>query len=281
MNARHGTALRRMSARPLCSQDEALGRQSTMSIKAASNIERPTPRRHLTWPQCYNTQDLGGLPTGDGNETRWQAVVRSDTLSRLTAEGRRALLGYGVRTIIDLRSPQEVAREPSVLTGSDHDPAYANLPLEKRHPHVSALIERAETRGEVYCILLDHYPDAVAAIMRAIVEAQRGGIVIHCHSGKDRTGIISALLLGLVDVPAEIVASDYAESQVRLLPLYEKRVIEVGDEESFWLRPTATEETMYMMLDHVDTRYGGAEKYLWASGLSSKEMEQLRNRLRL
>jgi protein-tyrosine phosphatase len=250
-----------------------------MSIKAASNIERPTPRRHLTWPQCYNTRDLGGLPTGDGKETRWQAVVRSDTLSRLTTEGRQALLDYGVRTIIDLRSPREVAEEPSVLKDNAHNLTYLNLPLEKYDPHVRALIERAETRGEVYCIILDHYPDAVADVMHAIIEAQAGGIVIHCHAGKDRTGIVSALLLGLAGVPAEIITSDYAESQARLLPLYEKSIAEAGDD-GFWLRPTATEETMSMMLDHLDTRYGGAEKYLWASGLSFKETEQLKDRLR-
>jgi protein-tyrosine phosphatase len=252
-----------------------------MLSKVTSNIERLISHRHLTWQQCYNTRDLGGLPTEDGKETRWQAVVRSDTLSRLTAEGRRALLDYGVCTVIDLRSPQEVAEEPSVSKDNDYNLAYLNLPLENYYPHVSALIERAETRGQVYCIILDHYPDAVAGVMRAIIEAQAGGIVIHCHSGKDRTGTVSALLLGLSGVPAEIIASDYAESQVRLQPLYEKRVTEVGDEGSFWTAPTATEETMYMMLDHLDARYGGTEKYLWASGLSSRETERLKNRLRL
>jgi protein-tyrosine phosphatase len=72
------------------------------------------PNRHLTWQHCYNTRDLGGLPTRDGKETRWQAVIRSDILNRLTDEGLRALLDCGVKTVIDLRSPQEAAKEPSL-----------------------------------------------------------------------------------------------------------------------------------------------------------------------
>jgi protein tyrosine/serine phosphatase len=155
-----------------------------------------------------------------------------------------------------------------------------NLPLEKYYPHVSALISQAETRGEVYGIILDHYPDAVAAIMQNIIEAKPGGIVIHCHAGKDRTGIVAALLLRLVGVPVEKVVADYAESQIRLRPLYERIVAEVGkDKVSFWLEQTATEEMMYTMLTHLDARYGGVEPYLLAAGLTPQDIDQLNNRL--
>jgi protein tyrosine/serine phosphatase len=117
--------------------------------------------------------------------------------------------------------------------------------------------------------------------MRAIADAQSGGVVIHCHAGKDRTGIVSALLLDLADVPAETIAADYAESQARLWPLYEKIIAEAGGEDKvgFWLKPTATEEMMYMMLEHMDTKYSGVEPYLRASGLSSREIDQFKNRL--
>lgn len=248
----------------------------------SGKVKDQIPSRHLAWQNCYNARDLGGLPTCDGKETRWKAVIRSDIPNRLTDEGRRALLDYGVKTVIDLRSPQEVAKEPSVIVkghGSHLD--YLHLPLEKYYPHVSALIRQAKTRGEVYCIILDHYPDAVVEIMRAMVYAQQGGIVVHCHAGKDRTGIVAALLLSLVGVPAAIISADYAESQERLWPLYEKSLAEAMDEEDadFWTKPTATEEMMSMMLEHVETRYGGTEKYLLASGLSPEEIDRLKSRL--
>ena len=236
--------------------------------------------RHLAWPDCYNARDLGGLPTVDGQETRWQSVIRSDIVNRLTKKGQQALIAYGVRTIIDLRSPQEVAKEPSVFATGEVL-TYLNLPLEKYYPHVGALISQAETRGEVYCIILDHYPDAVVAVMRAIIEAKPGGIVIHCHAGKDRTGIVAALLLRLVNVPIGKVTADYAESQHRLWSLYEKLVVEAGGEDKvgFWSKPTVTKAMMYKMLAHLEAQYGGVMSYLLASGLTNKEIDQLKHRL--
>ena len=244
--------------------------------------QQPT-QRHLDWEACYNARDLGGLPTIDGGQTRGQSVIRSDILGRLTAQGRRALIGYGVRTIIDLRSPKEAQGEHSAFTeptGDTDEPAYLNLPLEKYYPHVSELINKAASLAEIYCIILDHYPDAVVDVMRTIANARPGGVVVHCHAGKDRTGIVSALLLGLAGVPAETIAADYAESQIRLWPLYEKIVAEVGGEEDPWLKPTATPETIHTMLAHVDTTYGGVCQYLEGAGLLPTEMERLKSRLR-
>ena len=245
----------------------------------------PQKQRHLAWDGCYNVRDLGGLPTVDGSETCWQAVIRSDLLRRLTEQGEQALLDYGVRTIIDLRAPQEAQKEPSAFTASATDlraPTYLNLPLEKYYPHVSALISKAETRAEVYCITLDHYPDAVAAVMRAIANAQPGGVVIHCHAGKDRTGIVAALLLSLAGVSADTIAEDYAESQRRLWPLYEQYVAEAGGEAavSFWLKPTATSEMMHTMLVHLEAKYGGVRAYLVAAGMAEAELDRLVRRLR-
>src|SRR4051812_40117951 len=67
--------------------------------------------RHLDWAGCVNVRDLGGLPTGDGGSTRWSAVVRADSLDRLTAEGWAALHAYGIRTLVDLRESDERTAE--------------------------------------------------------------------------------------------------------------------------------------------------------------------------
>src|SRR5262245_60680302 len=226
--------------------------------EAAIQRDQPSPQRHLAWDGCYNARDLGGLPTVDGSQTRWQAIIRSDLVSRLSSQGLQALLAYGVRTIIDLRAPHEVLTQPSAFSTptSDSDaPTYLNLPIEHYYPHVSALISKAESRAEVYCIILDHYCDAVVAIMRAIVNAQEGGVVIHCHSGTDRTGIVAALLLSLAGVPRDAIAADYAESHLRLWPLDRQRIAAAGGEVAvdFWLKPTATAEMMQSMLGHLET----------------------------
>lgn len=237
--------------------------------------------RHLDWPDCYNARDLGGLPTVEGGATRPGVVIRSDILSRLTDDGRRAMLDYGVRTVIDLRGPEEVEKYPYDFGGETAEViglTYLNMPLEHFYPHVGEMIKNAKSRGEVYCIVLDHYGDLTAEVLRALINAEAGGVVIHCHAGKDRTGTISALLLRLAGVPAEIVAADYAQSQERLWPLYEKLVAEAGGEDKvgFWLKPTVTEDMMLMMLAHLEEKHGGVEAYLKTAGLSDSEIGRLK-----
>src|SRR5688572_2808496 len=91
-------------------------------------------RRVLSWDACTNTRDVGGYPTVDGRETRWGALVRSDDLARLSATGREALRAYGVRTVIDVRSNAEAAKDPSPYAD---DPAitYVNLAIREEDPH--------------------------------------------------------------------------------------------------------------------------------------------------
>jgi protein-tyrosine phosphatase len=256
-----------------------------MAEAAVTDLAMSRPARHLDWDACYNVRDLGGLPTADGGEIRWRSIIRTDTLTRLTAAGQQALIDYGVRTVIDLRSPTQAQEEPSVFASeasAPGSPRYLNLPLEAYYPHVSALISQAQTRTEVYCIMLDHYPQNVAEALRAIAHAEPGGVVIHCHAGKDRTGVVTALLLELAGVPADIIGEDYAESQARLWPLYEQYVAEAGSEDKvdFWWKPTATPEMMLAMLTHLQDRYGGVTAYLRQTGLTDAELAQLRRRLR-
>lgn len=242
------------------------------------------PDRHLDWEHCYNARDLGGLPTRGGGETRWRAMVRSDLPARLNERGQQALLAYGIRTILDLRSPREVEREPSpfsVKTHGEGAPASVNVPLDRFEPHVSALLKQATSTAEIYNIVLDHYADAVAGALRAIANAEPGGILIHCHAGKDRTGTLCALVLYLANVPVEHIAHDYAMTQARLWSLYEKTIAEMGgeDESNRWLKPLTTRETIYTMFTHLDIKYGGVRAYLREAGMTARELERIGDRL--
>lgn len=238
-------------------------------------------QRQLAWDGCGNVRDLGGLPSADGSVTRWSSLIRADFLNKLSDAGRQALLDYGVRTIIDLRAAHEAQADPSVFaapTAHPSMPAYLNLPIEYYYPHVSALISKAASRADVYCIILDQYPDAVAAIMRAIASAQPGGVVIHCHAGNDRTGIVAALLLRLAGVPADAIAEDYAASQLR--PASRDEPPESAAADDFWCRPTVTVAMMHTLLTQLAVRHGGVRAYLAAAGISDAETERLRGRLR-
>lgn len=275
-------------------------RQSTrrmlgcMSVRAAGQGQRqldtrrvnPEIReRHLDWEHCYNARDLGGLPTRDGGETRWRAIVRSDLPARLNERGQEALLAYGIRTLLDLRAPHELAKQPSPFSKQIHGeraPAYVNVSLDKFDPDVRVLLNQATSVAEIYNIILDHYADMTAAAMRALANAGPGGILVHCHSGKDRTGTISALVLYLANVPMEHIARDYALTQARLWSLYEKTIAEMdGEPENHrWLKPLTPPKTIYAMFEHLETKYGSVREYLRYAGMTDEEMERIAERLR-
>lgn len=234
-------------------------------------------QRHLQWPNSLNIRDLGKMATRHGKETTMGRLVRADTLERLTQNGMQQPIEYGVRTIIDLRAPYELERSPSPFAALSWSGHYLNRPLEKFYPHVGQKIRQAKNRGEVYSIILDHYPDMFANLMRTILEReQAGGILFHCHSGTDRTGTVSALLLRLAGVPDNLIVADYAQSQVNLLRHTPDKPAGPSDEPvSFWERPTATADMMEIMLHHIDSTYGSVEGYLQFTGLKQQEIGQL------
>jgi protein-tyrosine phosphatase len=237
--------------------------------------------RQLDWEGVLNARDLGGYPTADGRETRWGALVRSDSLALLTQAGRQALVRYGVRTIVDLRLPEEVAGEPNPFAEPDHrGVAYCNLSFIDP---AAAPPAEVTTLAEDYKGMLDRFTQAVAGVMAAVAEAGDGGVLVHCAAGKDRTGLVSALLLGLLGVPRETIADDYALSAECLRPRDEEWLAngpgERAEREQALVRFAPTRQVMLEVLEHLDERYGGVEGYLRQAGVTPEDLERLRARL--
>ena len=242
----------------------------------------------LVWDGCVNVRDLGGLETANGEQTQYGRIVRADNLRKLSEAGRRALLDHGVERVVDLRFPEELAEDPE-----------PDLPVEV--VHVSLLgdnrtaewqseqndaIDSAATAEEYlvwsYAAFLDRYRDKFATAVHAIAEAPGGAVVIHCMGGKDRTGLITALLLRAVGVPVEAVAEDYALTEVALAPTTLSWIAAAPDEAErrrrALLRP-APAEVMVDVLHHLDERYGGAVEYLRGAGVDDHDLERIRERL--
>lgn len=243
--------------------------------------------RKLLWDTCYNVRDMGGLATQDGREIQRGVLVRSDLLARLTEEGERQLLDYGVRTIVDLRAPPQAAEEPYRLmqaTCFSEALTYLNLPVEDYTSPALAIVNGAQSRAEIYCLTLTHFRREIATVLRGFLHAQPGGVLIHCHAGKDRTGIITALLLALVGVPGETIAADYVESNRSLQPLCDRLLAEAGDDASRLAQiqhkiEPVTPEMMQMLLDYLTTTYGGIRSYLLQAGLAREELSAIQLRL--
>ncbi len=242
-----------------------------------------TDARRLTWDGCSNTRHLGGFSGQDGRLTREAALIRSDNLARLTAQGQERLIGGGVATIIDLRSGYELQIEANPFAGQVA-PQYHHLPLMNDSDEAAMQsIGSAASPLEMYQVMLEHFKDNIATIMRTIADAPTGGaVVVHCHVGKDRTGLVVALLLRLAGVAAVDIAEDYALSDSYLQAFYQELLSHKTDPEeraALARLLTSKPETMIGMLDYLEQRYGSAEGYLRACGLEDQELERLKARM--
>jgi protein-tyrosine phosphatase len=243
--------------------------------------EQREQTRRLAWEGLLNARDLGGYPAAGGRETRWGAVVRSDSLAALTEAGRAALADYGVRAVVDLRLPDELARHPNPFaTAGDHGIAYTNVSILDP---AAGYPPETLTLAENYLWTLDRFAGYVAEVMAAIAAAPEGGVLVHCAAGKDRTGLVSALLLGLVGVPAGTIAADYALTAELLRPRDEEWLEhgpgERAEREAVAARFAPTAEVMLEVLEGLDRRYGGVEGYLLAAGVPPADLARLRERL--
>ena len=241
----------------------------------------------LAWEGCLNVRDLGGLPTEDGRRTSAGAVVRSDNVRGLTDAGWRALADHGVTRIVDLRWPEELAEDQprdvdidvvhvSVL-GETYDAGY----VAELDAHLASVDDVADHYAWSYVDFLERYRDRFGLAFAAVADAD-GTVVVHCMGGKDRTGIVSALLLRLAGVQLDAIGEDYAVTAANLEPSTSKWIPAIADEvaRAKWekLRDTPA-DAMVRVVREIAARYGDFASYLRAAGLTNTQIERLRERL--
>ena len=243
--------------------------------------------RQLTWDGCVNIRDLGGLPTEDGVETLYGAVVRADNIATLSEQGRRELLAYGVKRVIDLRWIDERNEDPQVELGVEvlHLPLFGdhNERRETDRQLLERIRDHAESRRVMYLEHLDVYGERFATAVAAVASAPEGCVLVHCAAGVDRAGLVAALLLRLAQVPIDDVAADFALSRDNWAPHASEWIEETEDEREREFRrflAAMPGESMRGVLEELDRRYGGAESYLRAAGLPEADVHRIRARLR-
>lgn len=221
-------------------------------------------QRILTWDNCNNVRDLGGLRTVNGGLTRFGAVMRGDTPTRLTGVGWQALYNYGVRTILTLGTYG--MEEPELdVTSPYPDVVVKRVEIEDvtDQEFVEKWVNTNFWGTPLYFKdALQRWPERHAAVISAIARAQPGGVLFHCGRGYDRTGIISLLVLALAGVELEEIVADYELSV-----------------DSFRDELLAKENTS--VLQAMRETLGGLEfaPYLLAGGASPEDLSALRQRL--
>jgi protein tyrosine/serine phosphatase len=200
----------------------------------------------LRWPDLRNARDLGGIATVGGGQIRERTLIRTDNHNRLDPAGRAAIRAYGVSRIVDLRWEWEASKYPSPMAA------------DERYRLVPACFDPTgdeDIPPDSYRLMVDASRDRLAAALTAIAEAPPGGVVLHCHAGRDRTGVVVALALHLAGASAESIADDYA------------------------LSDNSTPATMANTLAHLTAVYGGVAEYLIGSGMTPAQLAAIRARL--
>ncbi|MFF2008348.1 tyrosine-protein phosphatase [Streptomyces sp. NPDC058195] len=168
-------------------------------------------KRHIAFERLHNFRDVGGYCGEGGRPVRQGVLYRSDSLGKLRNGDWDRFLALGIGTVIDLRYDWEIAAKGKVPDAPGL--RYHNLSIEHRPYNQAALGPEVETGR----FLADRYAevaqDGVAEIRRAlevIAAEDSGPVVFHCASGKDRTGLIAALVLSLIGVSEDDIVTDFA-----------------------------------------------------------------------
>lgn len=251
--------------------------------------------RHVAFEACFNFRDLGGYETQDGRRVRWRTLYRSDTLHRLTGADERAFAELGLRTVIDLRSQTEVEDYGRLRVGEDEITWYGipmldDVRLRPRDPSHAAPVAVVDPDapppepGEGYARILDDFGSAVARAIKLLAGESDLPAVFHCTSGKDRTGILAAVILDVLGVPDETIAADYmltGETWRRSLDWIE---VNEPDFAAFLaeLPPevrAVTPEKILGFLAKARAAHGSIPALLSRLGVTDAELDSLRSRL--
>jgi protein tyrosine/serine phosphatase len=229
----------------------------------------------------FNFRDMGGYTGHEGRTVAWRRLYRSDSLHRLAGADRSVFQELGIRTVLDLRRPAEIARDGRV-------PDFPSL--EYRHVHPEHPEWRADTYDESagvarflanrYLELAEEGASGLAAAIALIADAGAAPLVVHCVAGKDRTGVVAALTLELLGVSDVDIGEDYsltglAEAKFRAY-FRRTRPVEFQPPPYYVLTPP---DAMLLFLTELRARYGSVTQYLARAGLAPDHVAALRAHL--
>lgn len=235
---------------------------------------------------ALNFRDIGGLTTLNGDQTARGAVYRSDALDDVTPEDVGLLSsGLGVGLVIDLRSQVEDAGTRPAWAGGTGI-SFASLPLVEDWEtyDVSGEEARRTLMARKYLGFLEGGGRSVVAGLRLLADLPPGqAAVVHCAVGKDRTGVLIAILLSVLSVRREAIVADYVATAPNLpallarmnrKELYRRRML-TNPPEVY----RADAHTMEIFLSALDERAGGPVEWARSNGLDAAAIDRLRARL--
>jgi protein-tyrosine phosphatase len=229
----------------------------------------------------FNFRDLGGAPAADGRTVHYGRLYRSDSLHRLTVAECAQLCALGVRTVLDLRRPVEVARDGRIRETAGLD--WRNIhPVHREwNPaHYDPATGPARFLADRYLDMATEGADGLGEALRFLADPGHAPVVMHCFAGKDRTGVLAALVLGLLGVPDAHIGLDYARSEPAQASVTAQILAESGGGSppppGFMACPP---EAIMIFLAELRLRYGSVAGYAAEAGVSAEHIAALRAHL--
>ena len=251
---------------------------STTSVaRAPSSLHCAAVERQIPLEGCFNFRDLGGYPTRDGRRLRWRRLFRADGLQHLT-ESDVGHLREELRLsdIVDLRSSFELeadgrGRLERESIAFHHVPLFDGDTRNTERPPAANL-------AALYLGMLEFAKEPIGRVVRLLAEADSSA-VYHCAAGKDRTGVISCVLLSLLGVDDELIVADYALSQESMDDIIGRLNQSKGYEQMWDELPPDTlhamPETMRELLTSIEDRWGSMHGYAREAGLDEAVFDRL------
>lgn len=236
--------------------------------------------KHIPLPHAANVRDIGGIINEERKLVRWGRLYRADALSALTAEEWKTLFDYGVRTVVDLRSKSETLSMPDRVPEGIQ---YLHRPMQEEDLNVQDLSGDAaaafqRSMEQCYTDMVLQTPQLLCAALSAVTEGlSRGAVLFHCTAGKDRTGVLAAVVLHLLGAYESDIVADYEVSNtynrtglqrtLRKLPNYEA------------LLPMLSSKPEHIRALLLELTKMDLPRYLSDNGFSKEQQDALRRQM--
>ena len=252
--------------------------------------------RHIDLDDASNIRDLGWYTTKDGKSTVSGLLFRSAGLHELSEASIDILLKKGIITNVDLRRSDQIDQRPDILGRSDkinylrlplYEDAIEELPTflhEKLEGSLKTdLTEKEDRYYKIYIAWLEIHKPAIKEILLTLFNLENLPALYHCEAGTDRTGVISALILGVCGVEDELIAEDYGLSAKCLIESYfkEQAPPNKNKENYTWLdyqNEYCSPRVMLGIMDYIQTIYGGTENYIISLGINKSTIETFKGK---
>lgn len=236
--------------------------------------------KHIPLPHVANVRDVGGILNEDGKLVRWGRLYRADALNALTAEEWQTLFDYGVRTVVDLRSRSEAISMPDRVPEGIR---YLHRPMQEEDLNVQNLSGDAaaafrRSMEQCYTDMVLETPHLLCAALSAVTEGlSQGAVLFHCTAGKDRTGVLAAVVLFLLGVYESDIVADYEVSNTYNRTGLQRALRELPNYEE--LLPMLSSKPEHIRALLLELNKMDLPRYLSKNGFSKEQQDALRRQM--